>query len=102
LPDAACVLDSLKERFWGEGIMSESHLRAAEYFDDRAKRARYPEERVHFLELVQKYRELAAGEGLETELPKRPPAPSVRRGDAAASRNRPGERSVTRKRAALC
>jgi hypothetical protein len=76
--------------------MSESHLRAAEYFEDRAKRARYPEERVRFLELFQKYRELAAGMGLETELPKRPPAPSVRRGDAAASRNRPATTLIGR------
>jgi hypothetical protein len=40
--------------------MSESHLKAAEYFAGRAQRARDPEERARFLVLVQKYRGLAA------------------------------------------
>ena len=40
--------------------MSESHLKAAEYFAGRAQRARHPEERARFLMLVQKYRGLAA------------------------------------------
>jgi hypothetical protein len=42
--------------------MSESHLKAAEYFAGRAGRARHPEERARFLMLVQKYRGLAAAD----------------------------------------
>jgi hypothetical protein len=55
------------------------HLKTAEYFEDRAKRSSHQEERDRFLELAQNHREIAAGSRLETELPKRPPAPSVRR-----------------------
>jgi hypothetical protein len=40
---------------------SDSQLRAAEYFEGRAKRARAPEERLRFLSLVEKYRKLAGG-----------------------------------------
>jgi hypothetical protein len=42
--------------------MSESHLKAAEYFAGRAERARHPAERARFLMLVQKYRGLAAAD----------------------------------------
>jgi hypothetical protein len=39
--------------------MSESPLKAAEYFERRAQRARTPEDRARFLALVQKYRTMA-------------------------------------------
>ena len=52
--------------------MSKTYSQTALYFEDRAKQARYMEERMRFLELAQKYRDLAAGIGRETELPKRP------------------------------
>ena len=55
------------------------HLKIAEYFEDRAKRSSHQEERDRFLELAQNHREIAAGTRLETELPKRPPAASVKR-----------------------
>jgi hypothetical protein len=38
------------------------HLKAANYFEGRVKRARHPDERARFLRLVQKYRDLAARE----------------------------------------
>jgi hypothetical protein len=51
---------------------SDSHLKAAEYFEGRAKRARAPEERLRFLSLVEKYRKLAGGTATFAE--ERPPA----------------------------
>jgi hypothetical protein len=58
------------------------HLKTAEYFEDRARRSSYQGDRDRFLELAQNHREIAAGTRLETELPKRPPAPSVKRREA--------------------
>jgi hypothetical protein len=59
------------------------HLKTAEYFEDRARRSSHQGDRDRFLELAQNHREIAAGTRLETELPKRPPAASVKqRGDA--------------------
>jgi hypothetical protein len=67
---------------------SDSHLRAAEYFEGRAKRARAPEERVRFLSLVEKYRKLAGGAATFAE--ERPPAVSAEPAPAAkGSRKRP-------------
>jgi hypothetical protein len=43
------------------------HLKAANYFEGRAKRARHPDERARFLRLVQKYRDLAAEEDAKTK-----------------------------------
>ena len=49
--------------------MSATHLKTAEYFADRARRSRHPEERDRFLQLAQNYREVAAGTRRETEPP---------------------------------
>jgi hypothetical protein len=43
------------------------HLKAANYFEGRAKRARHPDERARFLRLVQKYQDLAAQENTKTK-----------------------------------
>jgi hypothetical protein len=41
--------------------MSETNIKAAEYFAGRAKRARTPDDRARFLALVQKYQDRASG-----------------------------------------
>jgi hypothetical protein len=40
--------------------VSQSHLKAAEYFDGRAKRARSEQDRTRFLGVAKKYREMAS------------------------------------------
>jgi hypothetical protein len=66
----------------------DSYLKAAEYFEGRAKRARAPEERLRFLALVEKYRKLASHAATFAE--ERPPAVSAEPAPAAKGpRKRP-------------
>jgi hypothetical protein len=62
-------------------------VRSLRYCEYRAADAEHPEDRDQFLLLAQELRKRAAEEAtrLAFEMPKRPPAPSVRR-DAAARR----------------
>jgi hypothetical protein len=61
--------------------VSEDILRAFKYCLDRADQAERPEERDQFLLLAQEFQRIAAKDAtkLALEMPKRPPAPSVRR-----------------------
>jgi hypothetical protein len=49
--------------------VSETYLRTAEYFAGRAKRARSHDDRARFLDLVRKYRAMAA-QDQKAEAPK--------------------------------
>jgi hypothetical protein len=61
--------------------MSQDILRVFKYCVDRADQAERPEERDQFLLLAQEFQRIAAKDAIKLarEMPKRPPAPSVRR-----------------------
>jgi hypothetical protein len=61
------------------------YLDTALYFEDRARRTWNPADRAQFIVAARKYRMMAIAGRFIAEMPKRPPAPSVRR---AAKRRR--------------